>query len=177
MVSFNKKGSLAEVIFIPAILLSLTLMIVIGGVTLYKLNEFAQSDSSTVQLQKDFIDDYYQKYTGVFDFGFTFMYLALILGTIVSAFFAKSNPIFFVAGFIVWVGSWFMLPYVANIALTLTQGLSDTAIVGQSLPLMNFIYEKFVLINVVAGGAILAALYSKRGIQDLGSNVGGDSFE
>jgi signal transduction histidine kinase len=175
--ALTKKGSLADVVFLPAILLSLTLMIIIGGITLYKLNEFAQSDENTVELQKTFIDDYYQKYTGVFDFGFTFMYLAIVLGTIVSAYFTRSNPLFFVAGFIIWVSSWFMLPYVANIALTLTQGISDTAIVGQSLPLMNFIYEKFVIINVVAGGAILAALYAKRGSQDLGSRLEGDSFE
>ena len=179
----NKKGNLLDIAIIPYLIMFLIIIVIIGGYILYAINDFAQTDPGSTDKQKSVMADYLNKYRTAFDMGILLYFFALVGVTIVSAYFIKSNPIFFTSAFIVWILSMITLPYIANTMINMmnTNPLTNftTAMVGT-----RFLLKYFVLINILSGAGILYALYSKTNENNLqigaGGNLGGnggDAFE
>jgi len=173
----SKRGNLMDINIIPYIIFFVILVVVIGGTILHNLNQQVQSDTGASVVEKEVMSKYLTKYRQAFDTGILLYYFILVVVTMISAYFIKTNPLFFTAAFIMWILSMVTLPYIGNAAINILNADGITAF-SNSMTGLRLLLKYFVLINVIAGAGILYALYSKsnQNVNDIGIGGGDDAF-
>ena len=97
-----------------------------------------------------------------FDAGFLLLVIGFFIGTIISAFFINSHPVFFIISFLgliimVTISTVFTNAF---IEIASTPGLVDT---GNQFPITVAVFQNWPILVTLLGGIILIVLFIKRG--------------
>ena len=153
--NINKKGQLSDMMFVLLTLTSIAITMLVAG---YIYGQINTGFDEAVDIQTNESRDAYDAFEvafGMFDTGYAFILIGLIIGLLISSFAIPTHPIFLIInifGFLILV---FMGAVFGNLYLELIAqpGLSATA--TAYYPIMTFIVTKLPWI-----GAILVFLSS-----------------
>jgi len=155
-VVLNKKASLMDVFyvmgtFLIGIIVALVLVKVFSNV--YDL--FQDQTVNNTAAHQVFTDagEGYPKWVDSLMF---FLWLGLVLASVVLAFFVEYNPLFIGFSFLIYVlgvvYAWVVRRVIAEIAPSFATEYSV-------LPLLAFLSEHFIILHVIAFAAIIIAMY------------------
>lgn len=166
----NKRGN-EDIIFNPIYIISFIIVVLIAGTVIYYITDFANNDADTDANTKSVMTDLLNKYTATIDYAVLLVFFVIVIGAIISAYFIRSNVLFFIGGFIFWMLTWVLLPFLVNIGWV----VMDHSIIlqfSQNLPKTRLFLDNYVLASLLSGAIILLATFAKRGNINGGTSGG-----
>jgi len=160
MMMRSKRGSL-EILFFVITVFLLALVTILGytiNSSIYDgLNESAVLDTEAMSIMKNSSDSY----VSVTDTFFGIVFFGLIIFVIISGFYIRSHPIFFMIG----VLSLILFSYFALILTGVYQEVTDAEEItsyAQAYNIIPFVMDNFLFFVVGIGAIMLIIIYGKR---------------
>lgn len=156
----NRKGFLGDVGLIIAILMLVSLMVIVGYKVFSSYNDKWQAAPSISTNSKELVQEEKDRYVGLFDGIFMFVFALLVLGLFISASLINTRPEFF---FIALVVAVFMIGGAAVVSNSFEQAadsnqLSNTTSEFTFIP---FLMDNLPIITLLLVFVVLVALYVK----------------
>lgn len=158
----SKKANLADIIFIPIIVIGLFIIYLIGYPILNsittELNESEMVDTQGMAIMTESRD----RYIPVFDSIFLMIYAGLQLSLIISAIWIRTHPAYFVVALILMTIFTFVTFILSDFADEIGMSI-DTEFEGvyDQFPIMQFMIRQLPIFEIVFGFVALIILYSK----------------
>lgn len=160
----NKKGFIGDVGLIIAILFLVALMVIVGYKIFSSYNEKWQAAPSISTEGKQLVQDSKDRYVGLFDGIFMFVFALLVVALFLSATQLNTNPAFFFITLIILV---FMIGASAVISNSFETASSSSSLNATSneFQFIPFLMDNLPMVTLLLGFVILVALYVKiRGV-------------
>lgn len=122
------------------------------------------SQSPMPQAQKDFMTNYRDDFSNIWDYTFLTVYVAGILGLLIIVYFLDGNPALLFGLIIIVMLLSALAGYIANAWIKAGQ---DTILSAtfQQFPIMNYIMSNYLIFTVVTGFLMLIVFIGKPGGQ------------
>lgn len=162
----NTKGQITDLIYVLIILFSFALLTILGYYLFNQFNTTFANTEGVSNFSLEIMNENKDRYVSIFDGIMLFIFVGLLIASIVSAIFIKSHPIFFVINV-------FLLIIVSIIAIILKSVFTGFATSSEMInttsefTIIPFIMNNLTLILVIAGFLIIIALLGKRALQDV----------
>ena len=161
----NKKGNIADVVYLPVFLLLLVFTIVVSYVIYGAIHtEFNAADS---QIPSEVLEEFnanYNTFPVVFSSFFLIAFVGFMISTIVSAFFIRSHPIFYFISVIVFAVMTVISAIFSNVyELFVTDMVSGFS---TSFPIISHVMTYLPYFVLVFSAIVAIALYTKGGGDD-----------
>tara|TARA_Y100000310_G_scaffold126314_1_gene125141 strand:+ start:2376 stop:2870 length:495 start_codon:yes stop_codon:yes gene_type:complete len=158
----RKKGSIQDMVFIPIVILVLGIVSIAAFMAMSKINDQMQSMDSLSGTTKHIMDQNTKNMPGTFDAVFALSMFLLTLMAIISGFFIRTHPAFFLV-------SIFLLAMIAGANAILSNAFesftNDSEIVTYSadFPMTTSLMGKYPIIILVLSILLAIFLYSRGG--------------
>ena len=155
----NRRGSWIDILFIIAIMFAITLTFTIGWMMMSKVNTEFQAKLDSTEA-KTLIQTNTDRYTGLFDGIFLFVFFGTWIATLIGALFIDTHPAFFFISII-------LLVIACVIGAALANGYADFAAntsisdYADDFTYIPFIMQHYVQIIIFMVCSISVALYAK----------------
>lgn len=162
MPSFNfRKGQIGtEVIVIVVVIIVMIMIGLFFNSIISDFNADVQNTEGFHNVTKEEVDFVSDSYPSTVDNMIAIAFVLLWIGTLISAFFIDSHPIFFVFSLIILI---VILVVCAILTNSYAEIVASSEISGDEnlFPISNFIMNNLLIVGVVVGFSILAVLYGK----------------
>lgn len=156
----NKKGFLGDVGLFIAIFMLVSLMIIVGYKIFSSYNDKWQAKPDIAQESKDIVQEEKDRYVGLFDGIFMFVFALLCLGLFISANLINTRPEFFFIAVIVLT---FMIGGAAVISNTFETASTSNQLNATSseFTFIPFLMSNLPVVTLLLGFIVMVALYVK----------------
>jgi len=159
--SKSKKGNvvLGGVAFL-IIILGFAFVSLLGGYIYGLVNDEVQTDTNInadIRLQ---LQEGYESYLSVFDYGLAFALVVLWLFMLVSAFLLDTDARFFIFSFILLICYFVAIPILANVFLEISAVDLFTSTISQ-LPITSWVFNNLVIIILIVSLSVGGVLFAK----------------
>lgn len=156
----NKKGFIGDVGLIIAIIFLVALVVIVGYKIFSSYNDKWQAAPSISAEGKQLVQDSKDRYVGLFDGIFMFVFALLVVALFLSATQLNTNPAYFFITLIVLV---FMIGGSAAISnsfetASTSESLNDTS---NDFSFIPFLMSNLPIVTLLLGFVVLVALYVK----------------
>jgi len=144
---------------------SLSIVIVVVMVALIAMIGYVFMDKASIAVgHAGFNTNKIEQLKGTFaffDYMVVFLYFALMLAAVISAYFIKSHPLYAIAGFLYLIISVLLTPSIANMLLAFVQATGMSSAVA-AFPFTIVLFENLPVISLIFGVILVFASYGKR---------------
>lgn len=158
--SRNKKGNLPDIALIVVVLFAFAIAATFGKVVIDEMNDNLANKSSIPNSTKSVLSGAQGSYNSLVDGAFLFAMVITFIGIVISAFFIRSHPIFFVIGIIFMI----FLLFVSMVLQDTWQEMTSKTILGSraaEFTIIDFILGNLPYVVVIIGFTIIIVLYAK----------------
>lgn len=164
-----KKANVIDLFVIAAFVFAFGITILLGKVIMGEFaDELGEGSNSSIMSNKsqEFITRGDNTYVPVFTANFIFIWVGLFIATIISAFFIRSHPAFFVIAIII-LGIYTWLNAVFSDVFTQLSSVSNVATTADQFSVVTFVMENFPFFMIIFGIIVAIVLYSKLSVEDV----------
>lgn len=156
----NKRGFLGDVGLIIAILMLVSIMVIVGYKVFSSYNDKWQAAPSISTHSKALVQEQKDRYVGLFDGIFMFVFALLCLGLFISASMINTRPEFFFIAIVVLV---FMIGGAALVSNAFETASDDAQLSNTSseFTFIPFLMDNLPIVTLLLGFIVLVALYVK----------------
>ena len=158
--SGSKKGNLIDILYIPIGLIALFVIILIGRPLMSGIAEEMNDTTTMGQQAVDIVDEANSKYVPTFDYIFLFVFIGLQLGLLITAFWIRTHPVYFVVALVLMVIFTFVTFILSDFADDF--GMSEELVSAyDEFKIMRFFIQQLPIFEIVFGFIALMVLYAK----------------
>jgi len=155
----NKKGNITDIPYVASMMFLLALTIIFGYILMININDKVQSNSAIPTIAKTANETTMEKFL-LFDSVYLIIWAVSLLGTLISAYFIDSHPVFFVIFLILLIFILVALIPISNLMEEIFGDTHFTAAVNK-FPIIMFYITHFFKIITAHGFLIMWVLYAK----------------
>jgi len=161
LTSRSKKGNVGlEIIILIVVLFCFSLIVRFMYPVFTDLKDVVDDEENVPDAAKARMNDIYDRYPPIFDWAFVFILGFMWIGSLITAFFIDSHPLFFVFTVIVLIVIFYVA---ADISNSHQEIVEDADLVGDydSFPMTNWVMNHLLEIIIVISFTVAVALYMK----------------
>ncbi len=155
----KKKGNITDIPYIVAMMFLLALTIIIGYTIMDRVNDEIQSDTKIPTVAKTANTTTMEKFL-LFDSVYLIVWAVSLLGTLISAYFLETHPVFFVVFLILLIIILTALIPISNLMEEIFGDDHFTDAINQ-FPIIMFYITHFFKIITIHAFLIMWVLYAK----------------
>jgi len=158
--SMNKKGNIPDLVFILVILFIFAMFTFIGFKIYSAYSESVMDDPMFNTTRGNIIDDAGHRALAVMDYAFIFIFIGLILSTIILGFQIRTHPIFFFLSLLALVVVIILGAQFSDIFTDFSDS-DNMAGVASNYIIIMYVMNNLPLFLLFAGIAIMVIFYAK----------------
>lgn len=163
MVYRSRKGQPAiDLLLAGLVLFGFVIMGIVGYRLFGDINAPIQADATFDETAKSTLQQNYDKFPDWLDGTFMFILGMFWVAMIVSAFYVRTNPVFFFISVLLLTITFVIMMILSNTYEDLT-GNADFQESADALPMVNWTMGHFLQVSIVMATTALIALFSRRG--------------
>lgn len=159
---FKKKGNAAiEVMLFVVIIFSLALLTQLMYPVFTDMKNSVVDDPDIAQIGKDRINNLHGRYDTIFDNAIAIIFIFVWIGTLISAFFVDTHPVFFVLTIIILLVVFFVGAILGNTYEEIIADGGELEANSSKFSITNFIFGHLLESMIFIGISISITLYAK----------------
>jgi len=156
----NKKGNIPDLVFILVILFIFGMLTFIGFTIYGSWSDQVMDDPLFNTTVGNSIDDSADRSLAVLDYAFVFIFLGLILSTIILGFQIRTHPVFFFLSLLALIVVVILGAQFSDIFTTFSES-GDIAAATSNYVIIMYVMNNLPMFLVFAGIAIMVIFYAK----------------
>jgi len=164
----NKRANIIDIFVIAVFIFALSISFLFGKLILDEFTDQLGGENDTLlsNKSKEFINYNNDAYIPVFESIFVFVMAGLFIATLISAFFIRSHPVFFIIA-IVLMGLFIFVNTIIGEVYDTVSKTSGVASTADSFNVLNFVMDQFPFFMIIFGIIVAIVLYSKISSEDI----------
>ena len=165
--TIKKKGTIADLFYVVVVLFTLFIILI----TSYKVFDditiemnASRNDGMMSDQSIDMMTSNKDRYITIFDYAFLFIFGGLQLALLISAFWIRTHPMYFVVALILIALLAFVTFQISNIADEFGMD-SDYVGIYEEFNIMRYIMRNLPILEIIFGFVTLIVLYMKGGYE------------
>jgi hypothetical protein len=156
----NRKGNIPDLVFIVVIMFTFAIMVFLGFKVYSAYSDQVMDNEYFNTTTGVAIDEAAYRTLAVLDYAYIFLFLGLILSTIILGFQIRTHPVFFFLSFLALIVVTIVSAQFSNIFSTFTES-PEIASITSNYIIISYIMGNLPMFIVFAGIAIMVVFYAK----------------
>lgn len=157
---YKRKNNILDILFIMIVIAVVTILFIIGVTIFNKVNDNVQSSEMLNVKDSETFNKMNIGFIKNVDRGIFLSIMVAFILLLISALLIEVNILYFVVAIAFYIIIALFAPMIANLVLGFQSSIELATVVSQ-MPLTNFYYTNFVLINMIMGAIVMILLYAK----------------
>ena len=149
-----------DLLIIMIVLFTFALVIFLGYKILGSFNTEIQANSAITAEGKAGANYIYAKFNPVFDKLFLFLFVGMLIATLIGAWFIDVHPLFFIVSVIVLIFLLIGVVALSNIFIEMLAN-PELSMLSASFPIITFFMSNLLYISIASAILVMLALYAK----------------